>query len=276
MSRYDRQSFLGPNSDAVISEVLVGFVGAGGGNSHTVQQYAHLGGRRAVIVDPDIIEDTNLNRLVGGTLDDVRATRPKVDISYRVMKGVIDDPDVAALKMDWQSAMAHLKGCDVIIGGVDSVVAKDQLDGFCKRYCIPYIDMGMDVIQHGQHYQIAGQVVLTSPGGPCLRCLNVIRPADLAREHENYGAAGSKPQVVWPNGVLASTAIGLFMQLITPWHANVKLTQYLEYDGNEHTVKPSQRLHALRFDACPHHPTDGVGDFRFDIRNGPPLAPLTT
>lgn len=272
MSRYDRQSFLGPNSDSVISDILVGFVGAGGGNSHTVQQYAHIGGRRAVIVDPDIIEDTNLNRLVGGTIADVHASRHKVDIAYRVISGVVNDPEVTVRKTDWQSAMADLKGCDVIIGGVDSVVAKDQLDDFCKRYCIPYIDMGMDVHPHGEHFQIAGQVVLTSPGGPCLRCLNVIKPEDLVREHENYGAAGSKPQVVWPNGVLASTAIGLLVQLITPWHANTKLTQYLEYDGNAHTMRVSQRLQVMRFDGCPHRPKDGVGDHRFDIRN--PLPPL--
>lgn len=54
-------------------------------------------------------------------------------------------------------------------------------------------------------------------GGPCLRCLGIVTEETLDEEGRNYGAAGGKPQVVWPNGLLASTAVGLFMPLVTPW-----------------------------------------------------------
>jgi hypothetical protein len=47
-------------------------------------------------------------------------------------------------------------------------------------------------------------------------------------EAEKYGAAGSRPQVVWPNGVLASTAVGLAVQLLTPWHPKPPAFTFLE------------------------------------------------
>lgn len=266
MSRFDRQSFLGTDSDMKIAEVTVGFVGLGGGGSHAVQQFAHLGGRRAVLVDADVIEDTNLNRLVGGTQEDVAAQRPKVEIAYRVIKGLIADAKVQPHKALWQEVLPHLKGCDIIIGAVDKVTAKDELDSFCKRYLIPYIDIGMDIHKTSDGFQIAGQVVLTSPGGPCLRCLGVVREDALAQEAQKYGAAGSKPQVVWPNGVLASTAIGLMVQLLCPWHDKAPATEYLSYDGNSHTVRRDPHLAALKFLGCRHHSASEVGDFRFDIR----------
>ena len=43
MSRLDRQSFLGPDSDTILHEATIGVIGLGGGGSHIVQQSAHLG-----------------------------------------------------------------------------------------------------------------------------------------------------------------------------------------------------------------------------------------
>lgn len=113
-------------------------------------------------------------------------------------------------------------------------------------------------------------MVLSLPGGPCLRCLGVATGDALGAEGRNYGAAGGKPQVVWPNGVLASTAIGLFMQVVTPWHGSTEVGACLEYEGNLHTVTPSERMARLRGHPCPHHPADALGDPTFDIRRVEP------
>ena len=71
MSQHDRQSFLGSTSEQHLSGLTVGILGLGGGGSHVVQQLAHLGVGGYVIADPDLIDETNLNRLVGGTRADV-------------------------------------------------------------------------------------------------------------------------------------------------------------------------------------------------------------
>ncbi len=269
MSQHDRQSFLGPNSERDLAGITVGLLGLGGGGSHVALQLAHLGVGRYVLVDPDTIEETNLNRLVGGTRADVKANELKVRIAERAIRRVMPNARIIAHAKPWQEVAADLKHCDVIIGGLDSVIAKDEVDRFCKRFLIPYIDMGMDVHKVGERFLIAGQVVLTLPGGPCLRCMGVVTETALATEGRNYGVAGGKPQVVWPNGVLASTAVGLFTQLVSPWHDKPMTAAYLEYDGNKHTVVPSMRLAAIADRPCSHYNAHETGEPRFDVRNPP-------
>ena len=266
MSWLDRQSFLGLDSDAMLDDLVVGIVGLGGGGSHVAQQLAHVGVGNFVLVDPDKIEDTNLNRLVGGTWADVECETSKVDIARRLILGVRPSARVRAIQAEWQTIGDALKRCDVIVGGLDSVRAKDELEAFCRRFLISYIDMGMDVHGDAGRHLIAGQVVLSSPGTPCLRCLNIVTEAALAQEANRYGAAGSKPQVVWPNGVLASTAVGLVMQLISPWHEKPMDGACLDYDGNTGVIAPSYRFtHAAKRE-CPHYPARERGDPGFDVR----------
>lgn len=266
MSKHDRQSFLGATSERDLKRVKVGIIGLGGGGSHVVQQLAHLGVAIYVLVDPDTIDETNLNRLVGGTLEDVKLGTLKVEIAERVVRAVVADASIAARPSQWQEVSKELQTCDVLIGCLDAVEAKDQLDRFCQRFLIPYIDIGMDVHKLGTGFLISGQVVLITPGSPCLRCMGLVTEEALAQEARNYGAAGGKPQVVWPNGLLASTAVGLFTQLICPWHGETRASVFLEYDGNKGTLTPSRSFAFVADRPCAHFHADEAGDPLFDIR----------
>jgi len=93
------------------------------------------------------------------------------------------------------------------------------------------------------------------PGQPCMRCLGILREDALAAEAAEYGAAGSRPQVIWSNGVLASAAVGIFMQLVTPWGKEHNKTILLEYDGNCQTVSLSNKLKYLNDIKCSHYLT---------------------
>src|SRR3546814_9785272 len=74
------------------------------------------------------------------------------------------------------------------------------------------------------------------------------------------------PQVVWPNGVLASTATGLMVKALTPWHSKPLESVCLEYDGNKHTVSTSAKMSVLRSRECTHYQANQVGDPFFDVR----------
>jgi hypothetical protein len=88
-----------------------------------------------------------------------------------------------------------------------------------------YIDIGMDV--HGKERPvIGGQVILSSPGGLCMKCMGFLTDEKLGQEAARYGNAGAHPQVVWPNGVLASTAVGLAVDLVADW---TRLRRYHAY-----------------------------------------------
>jgi molybdopterin-synthase adenylyltransferase len=267
MSRLDRQSFLGADSDAVLDAATIGIVGLGGGGSHVVQQTAHMGIGGYANADPDVIEDTNTNRLIGGTLADVAAKLPKVQIAERLIRGLNPKARIVSVPDNWHTAVDDLKLCDVIVGAVDSFKEREQLERFARRHLIPYIDIGMDVHDLGKKgFLVSGQVILSMPGAPCMRCCGFITDERLEQEAKLYGAAGSRPQVVWSNGVLASTAVGLLTQILTPWYTNLPGFVYLDYDGNKGTITPNARMELLKNYVCPHHPPDEAGDPLFDIQ----------
>jgi len=257
------QSFLGADSDKILARIEAGIVGLSGGGSHLAMQLAHVGVGRHVPVDHDLIEHKNLNRVVGATFEDAEKRRPKVKIAERVIKAVNPNAVVTPKQVRWQDALHDLRRCDVIFGCVDSYRERDELERFARRHLIPYIDLGMDV--HGLAgggYSIGGQTVLSAPSGPCLWCLGILTKERIAREAAQYGNAGSRPQVVWSNGVLASLAVGIFVQMVCSWHDGHQLAACCEFDGNRHRVE-TNRLDAVGELRCSHFKDDELGDAFF-------------
>lgn len=249
-----RQSFLGKDSENVLGRIRTALVGLGGGGSHIAQQLAHIGVGSFLPIDPDCMEDTNLNRLVGGTMEDVELGTPKVDIAERVIKAVNPAAEVNKHQANWTEVTAELRDVDAIFACVDTISCRNELEAFARRFLIPLIDIGMDVHELNGEYSISGQAMLSMPGKPCMRCLGLITDEALAKEAARYGAAGEKPQVVWPNGTLASIAVGFFMKLVTPWETHKDTPLLLEYDGDLQTVTPSNKLaylpaHCKHFDS---------------------------
>ncbi len=268
MTWLDRQTFLGANSEQRLAEMTVGLVGLGGGNSHVAQQLAHVGVGNFVLADADDISLTNLNRLIGGTSWHVLKRTAKVAIMKGMILAINPKARVEIHRKQWQLAGDSFKRCDVIVGGLDNVRGKDELDAFCRRFLIPYIDQGMDVhkLGRGHGHLVAGQVVLSEPGSPCLRCMGIVTDEALAEESRKYGAAGGRPQVVWSNGVLASLAVGLVVQIVTPWSRRARPGAYLSFDGNSGLVAEAERFRRWNAASCPHYSSIAVGDPSFDIR----------
>jgi len=259
--RFSRQSFLGKNSQHTIEQAVVGIAGLGGGGSHIVQQLAHLGFLNYRIYDPDVVEGSNLNRHVGTGIKDVAERTPKIEVAQRVVKGLRPHADIEAYAHKWQYNPGPLRGCDLIFGCVDGFNERRELEACARRYLIPLIDIGMDVhALNNEPPRMGGQVILSMPGGPCMFCLGFLNEATLAREGERYGNAGENPQVVWPNGVLASAAVGIAIDLLTDWTRSLREVVYLEYDGNAGTIKPHMRIRYLSERRCPHYLLNEIGD----------------
>jgi molybdopterin/thiamine biosynthesis adenylyltransferase len=260
--RFSRQSFLGPNAEQVLGNALVGVVGLGGGGSHIVQQLAHLGVRRYVLYDADVVEESNLNRLVGATLEDARAARPKLEIAKRIITGQDANAEIHGHQTRWQESAESLRLCDLVFSCVDSFAERAQLEIACRRHLIPMLDIGLGVtIVDDEPPVLGGQVILSMPGGPCMRCLGFLTEKRLADEASQYGDAGPRPQVIWGNGVLASIAVGIAIDLLTDWTRRLRKVVYLEYRGNEGTVRRHPRLDNKGIPVvCPHYPPGEVGD----------------
>jgi hypothetical protein len=259
--KYSRQSFLGDGAQGVIERAVVGIAGLGGGGSHIVQQLAHIGFQNYALVDPDVAEDVNWNRLVGATANDFTGGILKIEIAERVIKGLCPRALVEAFPQRWQDTPDALRVCDIIFGCVDGFGERRELEAFARRHMIPLIDIGMDVHRVGvEPPRMGGQVILSMPGGPCMFCLGFLNERALTREAERYGGAGPRPQVVWPNGVLASTAVGIAIDLLTDWSRSLRDVVYMSYDGNKGTVQPHIRLQYPGEKVCNHYPLSEVGD----------------
>lgn len=267
-SDFSRQSFLGHNSQSELWETRVAIVGVGGGGSQIAQQLAHLGVGKFRLIDPDIIEASNLNRLIGGTAADVETASPKVEILARTIKAIRPEADIEIHRSKWQEVAYSLKDVHTIFGCVDGYRQRDYLESAARRYVIPYIDIGMDVTKiEDSYFAVAGQIIVSRPGCPCMRCIGFLTSERLAREENDYGDAGINPQVVWTNGILASLAVGEFVKLRTPWFPAKDQYVWLELDGNVQTVtKSRQPCYQNMGDVCTHHGgTDGLGDPFFKL-----------
>lgn len=263
--RHSRQDFLGEDAPRLLRSLQIGVVGLGGGGSHVVQQLAHVGFQRFVLFDADRIQDTNLNRLVGATKQDVEARALKVDIAERVIRQLNSEAHVELHACRWQARSEALRSCDVVVGCVDGFAERREMEACARRHLIPYVDIGLDVHQvEGSPPEMAGQVLLSMPGSPCMQCMDFLSERNLAKEAARYGDAGIRPQVVWANGVLASTAVGLLVDLVTGWTGELRPPVYLSYQSNRGTVAPHPRLPYVSNLACPHYPVEAVGEPRFE------------
>src|SRR5579862_1365575 len=91
-----------------------------------------------------------------------------------------------------------------------------------------------------------------------MRCMGYITPEKLSHEAQRYGDAGSRPQVVWPNGILASSAVGFAVDMLCNWTSALHAPVFLEYDGNKGTLR--HRARQLNQAPCTHFPPDEVGE----------------
>lgn len=249
-----RQSFLGERSSETLGQTTVAINGLGGGGSHVAQQLAHLGIGNFILIDPDRIEFPNLNRTVGATYQDAVAGTPKVEVAARLIRGINPYARILPIIGEWQTNLVSLRSADIVFGCIEGFAIKVQLERVCRAALIPLIDIGMDVYK-AEPYSIAGQVVLSMPGHPCFLCVGHVRETDCAKEEQKYGHAGGTPQVVWSNGLLASAAVGIAVQLLTSWSKDTT-APFLGYDGDRTTLSPDARLGISSSIECRHY--DGI------------------
>jgi len=128
---------------------------------------------------------------------------------------------------------------------------------------IPLIDIGMSVtlLPLGQ-FRVGGQVLLSEPGGPCMRCLGFLREDLLAAEASRYGDAGPQQQVISANGQLAHAALALLVDYFTEWTGASRIPIYRKLYGNEGVLKAAHELSGA-IAPCSHFSTDTLGTALF-------------
>jgi len=256
-SMFSRQSFLGDESGAIFAGTRIGVVGVSGGGSQVLPQLTLVGVRDFVLFDPKVVEAKHFNRNPMLDFGDAEKKRKKTEAAARRLERMAPDVRVEPYAQRWQENVAPLQRCDIVVGCVDGFSERLQLESECRRFLIPYVDLGLDVTQVvGERPRLAGQVVLSMPGYPCLRCLGVVTDEKLRREAADYGG-GPRAQVGWANGMLACAATNLIVDLLTNWSGELRGAAIRSFDANRCILVADPRAEVVE-QSCEHFPLTAV------------------
>lgn len=250
-----------------LRRLRVGVVGCSGTGSPLIEQLARNCVGELVLVDPDRVEEKNLNRILNATLDDARQGRLKVDVAARAIRAMglgtrVDTHPRSLFDADTVRAVAS---CDVVFGCMDSIDGRHLLNKLATFYLVPYFDLGVKLEADGQGGvdQVCGTVHYLQPGGSSLLSRHVytmdeVRAAGLYRTdpaayrallNDGYirGVQEDRPAVVQLNSLLASLAINEFLARLHPY----RLDPNAEYAIHRLSLSHGIYEHEDDGDPCP-------------------------
>jgi molybdopterin/thiamine biosynthesis adenylyltransferase len=163
-----------------LAQLRVGIVGLGGTGSALSMLAARLGIRKCALFDQDVVDESNLNRLHGATIEDARLARPKVEVASRSMQELGFGIEVQTYQQWINDPICReaLRSCDVIFGCTDDHAGRLLLNRFAYYYAMPVIDLGLAIhVSQGETPRLQaldGRATVLQPGYACLLCRGVI------------------------------------------------------------------------------------------------------
>jgi molybdopterin/thiamine biosynthesis adenylyltransferase len=141
----------------------VAVIGAGGIGSRAAELLSRMGVGRILLADPDVFDETNLNRQ--GFCCEPAVGLPKVGVVAERLAEINCDVEVTALQLaaDADNTGEMLAGVDVVIDALDSFGDRLMLQEACRR---------LDVVMvHGAIAGTCVQITTIFPGDPGLEAL---------------------------------------------------------------------------------------------------------
>ena len=138
------------------------------------ESMARIGVHKITLIDFDLVEPKNLDRLVAATDADVG--RLKVEVAAERIRSVATaaavDLCVVPERVSHPEAYRAALDCDVLFSCVDRPHPRHVLNFLAYSHLVPVIDGGI-LVRHrdGQFRGADWQVQTVAPGRACLRCL---------------------------------------------------------------------------------------------------------
>ena len=149
---YDRQFRLEGWSQEILKNSRVLIAGVGGLGCEIAKNLAMVGVGHLDLVDLDIIEHSNLNRQV--LFIDAEMGEPKATAAAKKLRQINPNITIKGYASSLERLTPELyKKADVVIGGLDSMNARLNLNAHCVRFKKPLIDGGVSGY-HGHVYTI--------------------------------------------------------------------------------------------------------------------------
>jgi len=248
-TRYSRNTALfGRAGQERIAGARVAIVGLGGLGCHVVQQLCYLGVTEYVLIDPDVVTESSLNRLVSAVPADAESQTLKVDVAQRLIEQVQPKArvDTRALPVRDPAAASAIATCSSLFGCLDDDGARLELIDLCARTGVAYFGLATDTGNDSGTPWYGGRVLFSRNGERCPMCMDLLdqraiarhgmTEADIATEQQIYGVdvsdlAGTGPSVVSLNAVVASLAVTEWTVWTTGLRSPASLLEYRGAQG---------------------------------------------
>jgi len=232
---------LGAQGQLLLRSLHVAVVGVGGTGSFVVEELARLGIGRLTLIDDEVVEMTNLNRLVGAGTDDVGRAKVQVlgDIARRARYDI--ELELVQESILDEATGRRLLDCDAVFCCTDSHGSRAVINQVAYQYLLPTFDVGVRIdAEDGRVSGATSRVQMIGPGLPCLACYPLLSPeavrrdlmSDGARQQDPYIVGFNEPQpaVISINGSASSSAVTMFLTAVTglPSHARHLVGRPLE------------------------------------------------
>jgi len=250
---FDRQiSAFGSKGQHFIQNIKVGIVGVGGTGSIVSEQLVRLGVNDLVLIDHDTIEPSNITRMYGTNIYDIKKRlfkskrNLKVDIIGNHLKEINPNLKLTLMKTSVvvSTCVNTLLDRDVIFSCTDDHWGRSILNQLAYQYLIPTINIGVRIdAKSGQFSAGSVTIQILRPDLPCLWCYKYLKPEIIAAEsmkpddrkkliRDNYvqDIDLKTPSVISYTSLGGSMGVNLFLNLVTGFLGEYGYVSSLRYD----------------------------------------------
>jgi len=229
---------------SMMHEQVISIVGVGGLGSIVAEHLIHMGFHEINVIDPDVLEMSNLNRVVGAYYEDAQQRRPKVEVVRRHLSRINPKATVRAYQKDVHDREMEgvLALSDWMIVATDNHSSRLRAQELSVQYFVPLLSLGVNIsVKDGKLEDMSGEVITARVGDClCLQCLNRINPIKVASErHPDQGIREAlvkrgyvtgqdvkEPAVKTLNAALATMAVEVLVNQYTEAHRHVPVLVY--------------------------------------------------
>ncbi len=252
----------------VMHEQSIAVVGVGGLGSIIAENLLHTGFQHIHLIDPDQVEMTNLNRIVGAYHDDALENRLKVNIIRDHLLRINPKASIIAhpTTVEDETVLPVLAAAHWIIVGTDNHLSRFTAQQIALRYAVPLVSAGVNIsVEQSQITDMSGEVILARYGdGLCLNCLGRINPTTIAAERyqgqpigealvsKGYvsGQEVKEPAVKTLNAILGAITVDSLLNQYTQRQAHTPL---IVYETNKQPlIYPDTHSITARHKSCFH------------------------
>ncbi|MEO9060278.1 MAG: ThiF family adenylyltransferase [Ktedonobacteraceae bacterium] len=228
----------------IMHDQVISIVGVGGLGSIVAEHLIHMGFHEINLIDPDVLEMSNLNRVVGAYYEDAKQKCSKVDVVKRHITNINPKATVMAYKKDIHDEEIEkvLALSDWMIVATDNHSSRLRVQQLSVQYFVPLLSVGVNIsVKDNKVEDMSGEVITARVGDyVCLSCLNRINPIKVASEQhpdqsirealvkKGYvtGMDIKEPAVKTLNTYLATMAVEVLINQYTAMRKHIPILVY--------------------------------------------------